>query len=670
MKNKIIKLSVKVVIMIIIAIIVFMNFRLDEKFQYMKHLDYQVILNQDGSMNVTETWDVCVNRTNTLVRNFDLSNRFGDITDVKVIDLEQGIELKQIDKSMYHVTKGCYYALALTRYKFEIAWGVGLENKYANKKYQISYKVNNVMTEYKDLQEMYWQFLAKGKNDVPVSKITGTVTLPQDVNDINKLRVWGHGQSNGKIEKINNHQVSFEMRNLNPKTRFEIRVVTEDKMFDVSSDKIRNYHYLDRIIQEETKWAEETNQESKKAQRFLVVIAGIYLIIIIVQVIKIRTYRRINKQEGDGIQHKNLQYYREIPRENDATPAEATYLYHFDKKRLETKEIQSQVVASTILNLALKKIISLSVKEGNAVYIKFLAEPVDLKKDELAIYELLKEVSDEQQEFKLEGIEIYAKKEYNKYSGFVNKVVNTARDSLYDLKLIDKEKEKEYRKSESTETKSLLVKNIYEWLVVTYMMSFLPIFRMGFIKEFGIGFPKTFLVGMVAILPIVSVLLYTWKLQKDASQKIAVLTQNGSNEKQEWKGLANYMKDFSLLKEKEVPELIIWEKYLVYATAFGIANKAIEQMKATYPKVFVKEQWDDEKMAKQYPIIYFSMNPMSYHNSGFNPISQINSSVEKAYHVSIAEIVAHSSSSGSGSGGGFSGGGGGRWRPVAGMGGR
>lgn len=669
MKKKIKGIVVKLIIMVIIALIVLMSFGLSERFQYMKHLDYQVTLNQDGSMNVTETWDICINCTNTLVRNFDLSNKYGNITDVKVVDLDQGKELTQIDEEMYHVTKDCYYALELTSHKFEIAWGVGLDDTYANKKYQISYKVNDVITQYDDLQEMYWQFIAEGENDVPVSKITGTVTLPRDVSDIEQLRVWGHGQSNGKIEKVNNHQVSFEMSNLNPKARFEIRVVTEDKMFDVSTNKIRNYHYLDRIIEEENNWAEETNQASKTAQGFLIAIAVIYLIIIIVQVIRIRKYLAIREQKGTGIEHKDLKYFREIPREDTATPAEATYLYHFEKKKLTPSEIQSQTVASTILNLALKKIISLRV-DGNKVYVKLLLEPTDLKKDELAIYQLLKEASGKQEEFALDDLKKYAKKKYTKYSEFINKVVNEARESLYDLKLIDKAKEKEYSKSQSAGIKYSFVKNIYEWLIVTYIISFIPIFKMGMIKELGIGFSKSFLEFLIAILPMVGILLYSWKLQKDISKKIAVLTQAGSDEKAQWKGLANYMKDFSLLKEREVPEFVIWEKYLVYATAFGIADKVIEQMKATYPEVFIEEQWNDEKMKEEYPIIYFSMNPIYYHSNMSSPISQISSDIKKAYDISVTEIAAHSSSSGSGGGGGFSGGGGGRRWPVAGMGGR
>jgi uncharacterized membrane protein len=50
-------------------------------------------------------------------------------------------------------------------------------------------------------------------------------------------------------------------------------------------------------------------------------------------------------------------------------------------------------------------------------------------------------------------------------------------------------------------------------------------------------------------------------------------------------GLKRYMEDFSLIKEKEVPELILWEKYLVYATAFGISEKVLKQLKVVYPQM-------------------------------------------------------------------------------------
>lgn len=254
-ENKRIKgFLIKITIMVIIAVIFLASSSSEEKFQYMDNLDYQVTVNKDGSMNVIETWDINVSKTNTLFKNFNLSKtKYGNITDVKVVDLDTGKELKQINEEMYHVTKGCYYALEVQKNKFEIAWGIGMDDRTGKKKYQVSYVVNDVVTDYNDVQEIYWQFLAKNQNAVPVKKVTGTVTLPEDVSNIDNLRVWGHGQLNGDIQKVSKNKVEFKVDNLSPNAMLEIRVVTEDKMFDVSESKIRNYNYLNTILEEETR---------------------------------------------------------------------------------------------------------------------------------------------------------------------------------------------------------------------------------------------------------------------------------------------------------------------------------------------------------------------------------------------------------------------------------
>ena len=100
------------------------------------------------------------------------------------------------------------------------------------------------------------------------------------------------------------------------------------------------------------------------------------------------------------------------------------------------------------------------------------------------------------------------------------------------------------------------------------------------------------------------------------------------------------MMDFSLLKEKDVPDLVLWEKFLVYATAFGISEKVIEQLKIVYPDY-------DNMDYSIYPNMYILMH-MNFASS-FNSVSN---SMSSAF------------SSGSGGGGGFSGGGGRRWRPA------
>lgn len=53
-------------------------------------------------------------------------------------------------------------------------------------------------------------------------------------------------------------------------------------------------------------------------------------------------------------------------------------------------------------------------------------------------------------------------------------------------------------------------------------------------------------------------------------------------------GLYNYLKEFSLLHEKGVVDVVLWNNYLVYATVFGIADKVMKQMQKIAPDYFKK----------------------------------------------------------------------------------
>ena len=105
--------------------------------------------------------------------------------------------------------------------------------------------------------------------------------------------------------------------------------------------------------------------------------------------------------------------------------------------------------------------------------------------------------------------------------------------------------------------------------------------------------------------------------------------------------LKKYMEDFSLLNEKEVPAIEVWEHYLVYATAFGIADKVLKQLKTIYPNI------DELDAINTSTYMYFM-----YH-----------SDFQTSFSNSISSSISSSYTSASGGGGGFSGGGGGGRRP-------
>ncbi len=58
--------------------------------------------------------------------------------------------------------------------------------------------------------------------------------------------------------------------------------------------------------------------------------------------------------------------------------------------------------------------------------------------------------------------------------------------------------------------------------------------------------------------------------------KYILLTQLGENEYAKWRGLYNFLNSDTLLSDSTVIALPVWEKYLVYATAFGISSKVIK----------------------------------------------------------------------------------------------
>ena len=147
---------------------------------YLNNLDFDVKVNSDASIDVTEIWNIDIEETNTLFKTFKTDKtKYSSISNVAVTDITTSNEVafSQINQLMYHVTKNCYYGMINKDGNFEIAWGVGLDNSKATRKYMIQYKVEDAIAKYNDYSELYWQFVG---NDFEIdsSKVTGKIRLP------------------------------------------------------------------------------------------------------------------------------------------------------------------------------------------------------------------------------------------------------------------------------------------------------------------------------------------------------------------------------------------------------------------------------------------------------------------------------------------------------------
>ena len=185
---------------------------------FLNNLEFDVNVNTDGSIDVTETWDIDIEDTNTLFKTFKTDNtKYSDISNVKVIDITKGTNrpFREINKIMYHVTENCYYGKINSDGNFEIAWGVGMDDSRGNRKYQITYTVEDAIAKYNDYAELYWQFIGSDF-EIDAKTISGTITLPQNAISKDEIKVWGHTEDlNGEIYVTDLNTIQFNLKRFN-----------------------------------------------------------------------------------------------------------------------------------------------------------------------------------------------------------------------------------------------------------------------------------------------------------------------------------------------------------------------------------------------------------------------------------------------------------------------
>ena len=67
--------------------------------------------------------------------------------------------------------------------------------------------------------------------------------------------------------------------------------------------------------------------------------------------------------------------------------------------------------------------------------------------------------------------------------------------------------------------------------------------------------------------------------------KTNAFDQIGIDYRESLRALQRYMSEFSEFKDKGLPEIALWEYYIIFAEAFGISKKVLQQIKASYPNI-------------------------------------------------------------------------------------
>lgn len=273
---------------------------------------------------------------------------------------------------------------------------------------------------------------------------------------------------------------------------------------------------------------------------FIAIIISIILIISCTIYAKVRK-NKILKTKQAKVTNINI-YKRELP--NDLTPAHVRVL-------IEDGSIDSYTLAATILDLVDRGYLSTESKNKNDIFNKDIYLSVtDKSQEDLFTYEkyLIEwffdtpKISSKDLKRKLNNNNENPSEKFNIFQGLV---------------LLSFPLEKYYKKIQENRNEKM------------YIFFILSIFITPFLFK---GANSLILFTICAFLPI-----YAFSMKVFAPLKY-VLTDKGVNIKDEYLDFKKYLTDFSLIPEKKVEMIYLWNYYLSYSIALGIDGVAKDEI--------------------------------------------------------------------------------------------
>lgn len=482
-----------------------------------------------------------------------------------------------------------------------------IDNVYRDKMtFEIEYEMENAVLRYNDCSELYLSFYS-GKAINYLNSFKAQVLIPNE-NMPKKGNYISHtyGTTSNKFPfeesaTINPgyHTFSIDLDKSDLKFRpyneyLEIAIVSfgEDKnIFSkyASKNMFSDQDVLADIYKEMDEYdLEPTKYVSPKFYIFLICSAGAVLTIWIVQKID-KNFRKKHLLKPDI----DYTYFRDIP--SDLDPYFASRLTFCKTK--PNRKIDDEYGA-ILLSLVRKKYIEIEKIDPTKKYTKANTRII-LKYDFYEVDERIAQTG----KSRFESLTLTEKYYFNLLEGFYdsfttveknletrrgislatleNKIARDYSDTPKFVKnMLEAENKIGINDGYFTSTNPRKFQKTYR--IISYIIGIIGILILTLCNYASYQTRYDLAFGAYTVLGL-SILYSAYYLYKNSKDYI-LLSSFGENEYSKWKGLYNFLNSDTLMNEREIIELPIWEKYLVYATAFGISKKVTAALKVRCPE--------------------------------------------------------------------------------------
>lgn len=516
--------------------------------------------------------------------------------------------------------------------------------------FEIEYEMYNAALKYNDCSDLYLA-LYSGSTIKHLDSFKAEILFPNDkMPSKGNYEVFTYGTNSHTFpvkesEDRNPGYYTFyfeldednlQFKPYNQYIEFDLVSYNEDKHIFTQNASINDYtldNVLDEIWDEQEKYA-TAPQRALTAKLIIFGVLTLATLGVVFFATKIDSYIR---KRHYFCEPTDIRYFREIP--SDLDPNFANLLVHCKHKApkddsgvysaillsLERKGyIELQEVYNDVLIRIKKKSVAAPAypsAEANEAYQAALAAQPQLESltpSEALYFNLLIQhaVMDE---VSMSVLQLRVAGDFYGSQSFVKNMDSTKNDigieQNYFQKLDYRQPQKEIR---GLATFFLILGILF--LVVANIASLFT--------RMDLAFGGYFIFGIGCI--VAAVLMYR------QAGKYVLLTSFGEEEYAKWRGLYNFLNSETLMNERTYVEVALWEKYLIYATAFGISEKVSDAIGLRCP----------EPEAENSPVL----NNRCYRSHHFHSSS-------RSFHSSVRSSASFGGSYG---GGGFGYGGGGR----------
>lgn len=472
----------------------------------------------------------------------------------------------------------------------------------------IKYTLKDVGILHSDVVEYYWNFIGNGFED-DIKDLQIRVNYPSKMNK-DDFSWWFHGPLTGNSDIVNvNSAYTSVLASVKKVSAYEAvdfrTIVPKDGFNELLFKKIDNEEVKTSIIEHEDEIVAKDLEKIKKNKTLFYTFEGLSVIYYVILIIVwIYVYKKYDKERTPKF---NLEYNREFI--DDYNVEVIDYLMN--------SNITPNAMSASIMNLIYKKNIKaekiLEEKDG---YKFTLLNRDNLNETENYLVDFLFDRVGTNNEFTTSKLKKYAKSTQtcdrfmSSYTKWKNKVIEDGKNQ-----------------------------NFFDKLPGRFGYGFFMLLAAFLIYLFGvIVFHVEFFLIHTLIFAAIIFIVYIGTIKRKSEKGIEDYTK--------WKAFKKFLNDFGTFDTKELPEIILWERYLVYATIFGLADKVEKAMNVKIKELDVSNMYGNN---------YIFIN-------NYNLTSSINHSINQAYQGAQSTITRESASASGGSfgghGGGFSSGGG------------